>query len=58
MDWKISAGLIARHVLTTLGGSLVAKGWIETSDVEPAAGALLVLSGIAWSVFQKIKAAK
>ena len=58
MDWKISAGLIARHVLTTLGGSLVAKGWIEASDVEPAAGAVLVLSAIAWSIVQKLKAAK
>lgn len=58
MDLKISLGLIARHLLTSIGGSLAAKGLIESSDVEPAAGAVLILAGLIWSVIQKRKAAK
>ena len=58
MDLKISLGLLARHLLTSIGGSLAAKGFIESSDVEPAAGAVLILAGLIWSVIQKRKAAK
>ena len=58
MDLKISLGLIARHLLTSIGGSLAAKGLVESSDVEPAAGAVLILAGLIWSVIQKRKAAK
>ena len=58
MNWQTGLGLIARHVLTTLGGMAVAKGWIDSSQLEPVAGALLVLGGVAWSILQKQKAAK
>lgn len=58
MDWKISSGLLARHLLTSIGGSLAAKGFIESSDVEPAAGAVLIITGLIWSVIQKRKAVK
>ena len=58
MDWKISLGLVARHLLTSIGGSLAAKGFIESSDVEPAAGAVLIIAGLIWSVIQKRKAVK
>ena len=50
--------MVARHVLTTLGGMAVAKGWIDSSQIEPVAGALLVIGGVVWSVLQKQKAAK
>ena len=58
MDLKISLGLIARHLLTSIGGSLAAKGLIESSDVEPAAGALMIIAGLIWSVIQKTRVAK
>ena len=58
MDWKIASGLIARHLLTTLGGIVVAKGWIESSDLEPITGAILVLTGVVWSVVTKLRASK
>jgi hypothetical protein len=58
MDWKIAAGLLARHLLTTLGGIAVAKGFIDASQLEPVAGALLIIGGVVWSIVQKQRAAK
>lgn len=43
---------LARHILTTVGGSLVAKGVLEASDAETAVGALMALIGIAFSVMK------
>ena len=58
MTWQTGLGLVARHVLTTLGGMAVAKGWIDSSQIEPVAGAFMVIGGVLWSVLQKQKAAK
>jgi len=58
MDWKIAAGLLARHLLTTLGGIIVTKGWIDSSQLEPITGAVLVIAGVVWSIVQKQRAAK
>jgi hypothetical protein len=58
VDIKVALGLLARHLLTTAGGMLVAKEWIDASQVEPAAGALLILGGIVWSVIQKKRVTK
>lgn len=46
---------IVRHLLTTLGGLMASKGLIEGGQVEPLAGAVLVLVGFAWSVIAKRK---
>jgi hypothetical protein len=51
-----AAGLSIRHAITTLGGALAAKGFIEGSAVEPLVGSIMVLIGIAWSGFQKYQA--
>lgn len=53
MDKDILAG-IARHVLTSIGGSLAAAGYIKgDAGVQEFVGAGLVLLGIAWSWWQK-----
>ena len=47
---------VLRHVLTTLGGGLVASGALSGDELNQAIGAISVLAGIAWSVFTKRKA--
>ena len=49
------AGLI-RHIITILGGGLVAKGHIDETGIETVAGAIAVIIGMAWSVWSKRKA--
>ena len=58
MTWQTGLGLVARHVLTTLGCMAVAKGWIDSSQIEPVAGAFMVIGGVLWSILQKQKAVK
>ena len=40
---------LVRQVLTVAGTALVAKGYIEASDVEPVIGAMLTLGSVVWS---------
>ena len=58
MDSQVVIGAFARHLLTALGGVLVSKGLIESSQVEPLAGAFLVIGGVVWSLIQKKRAAQ
>ncbi len=44
---------VARHILTALGGSLVAAGWLPGTDLDTAIGAIVTLIGIAWSAYEK-----
>ena len=44
---------LVRQVLTVAGTALVAKGYVETSDVEPVIGALLTIGSVVWSVGDK-----
>jgi hypothetical protein len=55
MWWKIMSGII-RHVLTTMGGVLVTKGYLEQSEFEQVIGALMLLIGAGHSVWVKWKA--
>ena len=48
---------VIRHLLTALGGGLVASGTLSGDDMNAAIGAITTLVGIAWSVFSKRKAA-
>lgn len=52
---NIVTGFI-RHSLTTLGGGLVASGYISSDQDSQAIGAILTVLGIAWSAWQKYKA--
>jgi hypothetical protein len=52
MSMDIWLGL-ARHILTALGGYLVARGTIDAATAEAAIGAVVTLGGAAWSVVDK-----
>ncbi len=49
---------VVRHMLTGLGGVLVAKGWADDSQISEAAGALCTLIGFGWSLWHKRQAAR
>ena len=44
---------LIRQILTVAGTALVAKGFVEASDVEPMIGALLTIGSVIWSVADK-----
>ena len=44
---------IVRQVLTVAGTALVAKGYVQASDIEPLIGALLTIGSVVWSVADK-----
>ena len=44
---------LIRQVLTIAGTALVAKGFVQASDVEPLIGALLTIGSVVWSVADK-----
>lgn len=44
---------LIRQVLTVAGTALVAKGYVQASDIEPAMGALLTIGSVVWSVTDK-----
>jgi hypothetical protein len=45
--------LLARHLLTTAGGVLVAHGYLQSSGMSDFIGGGMVLLGVAWSWWQK-----
>lgn len=44
---------LVRHSLTTVGGSLIAKGLITSASFDQVVGAVVVIAGIVWSVVSK-----
>ena len=44
---------LVRQVLTVAGTSLVAKGYVQATDVEAVIGALLTIGSVIWSVSDK-----
>ena len=54
MNNEILLGLV-RHLLTALGGVLVAKGTVDQSTVETITGSVVAVAGALWSVFSKKK---
>ena len=52
-------GSVMRHLLTGIGGVLVAQGWVSAEDWEKLlAGAIVAVAGLLWSIYQKWKAAE
>lgn len=49
---------VIRHVLTTAGGALVTDGILTNGQLSDLVGALMVIGGIGWSIYQKRQAAK
>lgn len=56
MNKDVILGVI-RHVLTAGGGILVSSGYIDASNMDIAAGAIVALIGVVWSVIKNKKAA-
>jgi len=52
-DERRSDDSLIRQVLTVAGTALVAKGFVQASNVEPVIGALLTIGSIIWSVADK-----
>ena len=44
---------LVRQILTIAGTALVAKGYVQASEVEPLIGALLTIGSVIWSVADK-----
>ena len=53
MDLQTFAGLAFRHAATTVGGWLVANGYLQTDGLQGFVGAAMILGGIALSFWQK-----
>ena len=46
---------ILRHVLTFVGGTVVAKGLTDDTTVTEIIGGIITLTGTIWSVIEKNK---
>jgi hypothetical protein len=44
---------LIRQILTIADTALVAKGFVQASDVEPVIGALLTIGSVVWSIAEK-----
>ena len=44
---------LIRQILTVAGTALVAKGFVQASEVEPLIGAMLTIGSVVWSVADK-----
>ena len=44
---------LIRQILTIGGTALVAKGYVQTTDIEPVMRALLTIGSVIWSVADK-----
>lgn len=45
---------VIRHLLTSAGGALVANGVLTAAQLQDGVGAVIVLIGIGWSLFNKL----
>lgn len=44
---------IVRHLLTSFGGILTAKGYADSGTIETVAGAIITIAGFVWSIATK-----
>ena len=47
---------LLRHLLTFIGGTLVAKGVIDTATLTEIIGAIITLLSVCWMAVEKVKA--
>ena len=45
-----------RHLLTFIGGTLVAKGLLDATALQEIIGALITLLSVGWMTVEKVKA--
>lgn len=50
---NVITGLLFRHLLTSVGGAVVAAGWLTATDWQTVVGAISSLVGIGLSVWNK-----
>jgi hypothetical protein len=55
MNTAVILGIV-RHLLTGLGGAVVAQGWASEEMVTQGIGAIVTLAGLAWSIVDKKRA--
>ena len=48
---------IIRHILTSVGGAVVATGYVGESDYTAIVGGVVAIVGVVWSVLDKKKPA-
>jgi hypothetical protein len=46
---------LLRHLLTFIGGTLVAKGIIDTATLTEIIGAIITLLSVGWMAVEKVK---
>jgi positive regulator of sigma E activity len=46
---------LLRHLLTFIGGTLVAKGVIDTATLTEIIGAIITLLSVGWMAVEKVK---
>ncbi len=49
---------LLRHLLTFIGGTLVAKGLLDTETLQEIIGALITLLSVGWMTIDKVKVKK
>ena len=49
---------LLRHLLTFIGGTLVAKGLLDTETLQEIIGALITLLSVGWMAIDKVKVKK
>lgn len=49
---------ILRAIMQAVAGGLIANGTLTDADLQTAAGAIVGLGALAWSIFQKVKTKK
>jgi positive regulator of sigma E activity len=47
---------LLRHLLTFIGGTLVAKGILDSATLQEIIGALITLLSVGWMAVEKVKA--
>jgi hypothetical protein len=47
---------LLRHLLTFIGGTLVAKGLLDATALQEIIGALITLLSVGWMAVEKVKA--
>lgn len=57
MDSTVIGGIV-RQVLTAVAGGLVTNGYIDADQLQQAAGLIVAVGTLAWSIIQKKSAAK
>ena len=55
---KAAVIALLRHLLTFIGGTLVAKGLLDTETLQEIIGALITLLSVGWMTIDKVKVKK